>query len=831
MSYATRIPPARRPELVIRAVGAEGRHVVKDPVSGQFYDLGAEEAFLLEQLDGRRTAPAICSAFAKRFGQGLNEEELAEFEALARKQGFLSAKGSMAPAEVPVVAAAPTAAPASAPESAKPASPRWKWGNLLYWRTRFFDPDRFFNWLEPKIRFFWTPGFVVVSVMLMVAAVLALGSNWRQLITDFPGAMRWETIAMAWMVLILATFCHEFAHGLTCKHYGGEVHEVGFLLMMLIPCFYCNVSDSYLFRSRRQRLLVMLAGGYCDLCVWAVAVLVWRLTANEVLLHYLAFVVLSVCGGRIFFNFNPFMRLDGYYMLSDWVDIPNLRSRAQDRLKAHIRRLLWGAEPVATAPRGLFLTFYGLVTWTFSVAYLGLMIYGFMRLFGDKLGMLGSALAGLLGYVLMRGLFKGFTNGEVARMLLFRRLRTLVWLAVLGAVPTGLYYGSLETQPGGTFHVRPVLHTEVRSPLSAFVRVVNVDEGDRVESAGSILVLEIPDLESKITQKQSESRAVQAKLRLLECGARPELIQEQRQKVERALAWRDLAKRDLARERKTLQEELSRFDEQMVELQAELKFARYALLRDQRLYAQEVLPEEQVLIKKKNYQVAQSQVDQVVAQKRARETKGTQEAEVELARREKELADARSALTLLEAGSRPEEIDAERARLAALQEELRFLESQKGKLTVRSPLKGVITTPRLKEKVGQFLREGDLICTVDEWATLEVEIVMDEQELPHVQAGFPVEMKVRALPFQSFHAEVARIAPIARVEAPADPLRPAPPPSGEKPSTIGVYCHVDGEVLRPGMTGYARISCGRRNLGEMAIEKVVRLVRPEYWLW
>src|SRR5207244_4269888 len=147
-------------------------------------------------------------------------------------------------------------------------------------------------------------------------------------------------------------------------------------------------------------------------------------------------------------------------------------------------------------------------------------------------------------------------------------------------------------------------------------------------------------------------------------------------------------------------------------------------------------------------------------------------------------------LTLLEAGSRPEEIDAERARLACIQEELRFLDSQQSKLTVRSPLKGVITTPRLKEKIGQYLKEGDLICTVDDWSTLEAEIVLDEQELPRVQAGFPVEMKVRALPFRSFHAEVARIAPIARVEAPADPTRP-PSPAGEKPSTIGVYCHVD----------------------------------------
>src|SRR5205814_7429599 len=107
------------------------------------------------------------------------------------------------------------------------------------------------------------------------------------------------------------------------------------------------------------------------------------------------------------------------------------------------------------------------------------------------------------------------------------------------------------------------------------------------------------------------------------------------------------------------------------------------------------------------------------AEKQVREAKGTVESATELARRERELADVHATLRLLETGPRSEEVEAERARLARLQEEARYLEQLQDKLAVHSPVPGLVTTPRLKEKVGQYLREGELICAVEESAELE----------------------------------------------------------------------------------------------------------------
>ena len=124
--------------------------------------------------------------------------------------------------------------------------------DLLYWHVNFFDPDRFFSWLEPKIRFVWTRGFAAVSLLVVAAALVVLVDGWHKFVGYLPSALRWETLVLVWLTLVVATFLHEFAHGLTCKHYGGEVHEVGFLLMFGMPCFYCNVSDAWLFPEKSQ---------------------------------------------------------------------------------------------------------------------------------------------------------------------------------------------------------------------------------------------------------------------------------------------------------------------------------------------------------------------------------------------------------------------------------------------------------------------------------------------------------------------------------------------------------------------------------------------------
>ncbi len=369
----------------------------------------------------------------------------------------------------------------------------------------------------------------------------------------------------------------------------------------------------------------------------------------------------------------------------------------------------------------------------------------------------------------------------------------------------------------GPFLVRPAARAELRAPVAGFIVHVAVDEGDRVSAGAEIVRLDIPDLESRLMQKRAEIQEAQAKLRLLETGPRYEEITEQRRRVDRATTWRDLARQDADRGEKALREDLIRLEKQIARCDVELVYARESLARCERLRASHTISDEEISEAQKRCHVLVAQKEQAHAEKRAREALGNQLAETELARREKELADAQATLSLLEAGSRPEEIEAERAHVGRLQEEVHYLEQQQSRRSVASLIAGVMTTPHLKEKVGQYVKEGDLIGIVEESAVLEAEITLAEQDMARVQVGQQVDLKFRSLPFETFTGRVDRIAPAAG--------------KGDVQSSIIVCCRIDnpGTDLRPGLSGHARIATGSRSPGLILVDRALRYLRTEFW--
>ncbi len=180
---------------------------------------------------------------------------------------------------------------------------------------------------------------------------------------------RFDAPILAWLTIGVATAIHEFAHATTCKRFGGQVREMGFMLIYFQPALYGNVSDAWLFPRRNQRLWVSFAGAYADMIVAALATFAWTVADPQTWLHHVAMLVMLTLGLRTLFNLNPLIKLDGYYMLSDALEIPNLRQRSLAYLGMRLRRLMGIVSeevPRATRRERWIYVIYGILAGAYS---------------------------------------------------------------------------------------------------------------------------------------------------------------------------------------------------------------------------------------------------------------------------------------------------------------------------------------------------------------------------------------------------------------------------------------------------------------------------------
>ncbi len=209
-----------------------------------------------------------------------------------------------------------------------------KKGSILYKRFPLIDPDKLFDKVIPYIRFFWTKAFFVFALLCMALAAGIVVARWQEFHVGVFDVFSFSKhsffhLFILWVTIYVTIAIHELGHGLTCKYYGGEVHEIGLLLMFFQPCLYANVNDAWLFDKKWKQLMVTLAGGFIEVWVGTLFTFVWALSNSGTFLNTLSFQVMTICfASTVLFNFNPLIKLDGYYLLADFCEIPNLRENS-----------------------------------------------------------------------------------------------------------------------------------------------------------------------------------------------------------------------------------------------------------------------------------------------------------------------------------------------------------------------------------------------------------------------------------------------------------------------------------------------------------------------
>ncbi len=217
--------------------------------------------------------------------------------------------------------------------------------NIMFFRVPLVDPDRFLKWALPVVRPLFGPIGIALWLVVVMFGLKTLADHWSAAMDQYQGVLAPGNLPYLFISLVVLKTLHELGHAFACRRYGGEVHTLGVLFMIFTPVPYVDVTSSWSFRERWQRVVVGLGGMLVELFVAAIATVVWAHTRSGII-HGVAYNVMFIASvSTLLFNLNPLLRFDGYYILSDLLGIPNLAQLANRQLRHFFEYHLFGVRP------------------------------------------------------------------------------------------------------------------------------------------------------------------------------------------------------------------------------------------------------------------------------------------------------------------------------------------------------------------------------------------------------------------------------------------------------------------------------------------------------
>ena len=488
---------ALREDLIVTRTLRHGQRivVVKDAIAHRFYELPAEDWAMACELDPALSLPELITALRRSCPEecgALTDRALAQ--RLARLCGELRSLGLAANGRV---------APAKPPPGGVLRPVARLVSSVLFLRIRLFDP-------EPLLRI-TTPIFAPLMRLssLKIAAGFALLSAVAFFLAGGTGSFDpgWLVRPASWIALYVGIgalkFLHEMAHAAVVRHYGGRVHEVGMLLVAGLPLFYVEASDSYLFPEKRQRIAVAAAGIAAELVIAAVLVWPWLLLTSGFARDLLLALIVLASVSTLLFNANPLMRFDGYYILADALDIPDLRQRSREFCSGVIRRWILGRPGTQTpGDRAWIYGGYGVASQIYLIAVI-FGIWHFVSVTLEPFGLkwIGHFVVGAWAFGSILIPFSSFAWGlsrDLARAGGPRaRRKAIFWTTSAGLLALALFV-PIPRNVERSCTLEAVEANAVRVSEPGYVEEVFVHEGKEVQAGEPVAILRNRALDSEI---------------------------------------------------------------------------------------------------------------------------------------------------------------------------------------------------------------------------------------------------------------------------------------------------------------------------------------------
>lgn len=751
--------------------------VVKDPVARRYFRFTESQAAILGLLSSPTDAETVAAQASEKLGARVSPATIAAFLDSLESKDLL---------DTPAVR-----------EKLGGGLLLRKESSILYKQVASFDPERIFNWLLPRTRWAFTPAFQLLGCFLILSGITIFCLHWDDLRAATPNLLNIWTILMVWPIVFSVSAYHEFSHGLTCRHFGGQVKEVGFMLIYFSPAFYCDVSDAWMFRERRQRMFVTFAGGYAQLMLWGLCTIIWRITEPDTIINHAMVIVVLFSGLQTLFNFNPLIKLDGYYMLSDYLEVPNLRSKAFRTLWNWITRspkrkafreeraqLIYGACALVFSATLLVVVYTRIYTWATdnwaTAGLVGFAVFATVTLRRTAVESI-SGLKTLVSYVAVRKY----------------RNATIVLLALLISI-----LGHWELKVRAEFRILAQSDAIVYAGTSGSVTEVLVRENVRVRK-GDVLA-RMNDYEKQTEARKIAGDLEQRKntLERLKAGATAEQIEQQEKRIEAKQAELDNVWRN-QQARKELEESLE-------QRRVELRFLQEKAGAQKKLLDEELIAAIQYQETRSAADGKEREIAQAEAAIKAFNEKAGRDADLLT----KELAVYKSELAVLKAGTRPETIRETEAEVHKFESLLAALNQEIAKYEILAPIDGTVATPFPERKTGQRLVAGDEFLRLIDTAAVTAELLVPEKDMEDVKSENKVWLKARGLK-DWFQGRVDEIGPVAITE------------DNQQVIPVRVRLENEDNALKPAMTGVAVIYCGPRRIIDVMTHRIRRWVKTD----
>ena len=400
-----------------------------------------------------------------------------------------------------------------------------RWLSPLMIRFPLFDPDQFLERWMPVCQWMFSRMAMLAWIIVCSVALLSVLTTMPQIRAEVSSdILKPGNLLLLWLLYPLLKLIHEFAHAFCVKRWGGQVHEMGITLLVLTPIPYVNASASTVFRSKWQRMAVTAAGIVAELFIASVAIILWSLSEPGLFHDSMLGVFLIGAISTVVFNANPLLRFDGYFLLQDWIEIPNLYSRSSTWYRYMFKRYALGlsdAPSPQTAPgEAIWFAVYGLA----SQLYRLVVIFVIALFLASKFMVLGVALAvWALTQQLLLPVVRLFKYLYLSPELEGRRGPTgAAFAAVSGVLLVMAVFVPLPQSTMAQGVVWLPKQGQLFAPAAGFVATVNTSPGSAVVPGQSLVTLDNPDLVQLLVIEQAKLRTLQIEKGMAEMADSPD---------------------------------------------------------------------------------------------------------------------------------------------------------------------------------------------------------------------------------------------------------------------------------------------------------------------